>query len=460
MPADDACDAYFLTRHHAHLLEALDQAVKQPASVSAIHGETGLGKSRLLRAFVEYRCRDRACRFIRFLPQGLARLETEDGDTPPTPQHELQAALHRATGSDAVWLVDQFELALPHGREQLYAAWQDAGRPALILAGQLSWPEGWRDLLPPQAGELHAAAVEPLDVDESRDYLDRLVCRQPGLGLRRIARLRRIVRDCRGRIPLLQDAAASLDRTECIAIDSGSSSGAARVAAVILLLSLLAYAGYYFWPAAESVVAGGARTATPVPATAPPSPPPEPLPQKPPVVAPETPQPPGSPERSASAEAGEAVRLPVAADESFEMPGPAPASTPEQSVDIFAEYAALPLLHERLVATRNWLLDERARGQWSIQLMTLKTGKEAGRALQNHLRRLSGRGVELDELWVYRSAVRPDSPGHVGLLYGRYASQEAAAQAARNLPPVLRVERPLLRSVASLRRNSEAVLGD
>ncbi len=461
MPADQARDAYFLTRHHAHLLEALEQAVKQPASVSVIHGETGLGKSRLLRAFIAHRCRDRSCRFIRFLPQGLVQLEAEGSDTPPFPQHELQTALHRVTGSDAVWLVDQFELALPHGREQLYAAWRDAGRPALILAGQLSWPEAWRDLLPQQAGELHAAAVQPLDEEESRDYLDRLVCRQPGQGLRRNARLRRIIRDCRGRIPLLQDAADSLDLTECIAIEPGISPVPGRVVALILLAALLAYAGYRYWPPAQTPSV--AIAPVPDPAVAPqtvPDPEPAPEPEKPAVTEPVAIAHQAEPVAVAPVAPLPEHRPETETEESPDRPVPVMAPQEETSVDVFAEFAAWPLLHERLQATRDWLLDNRSQGEWSIQLMTLSLGEPAARSLQAHLERLAGRGIALDSLWVYRAPAKPGRAGHFGLLYGRYPSRDDAARASRKLPDALRVKRPLLRSVESLRRNSEAVLSD
>jgi septal ring-binding cell division protein DamX len=127
--------------------------------------------------------------------------------------------------------------------------------------------------------------------------------------------------------------------------------------------------------------------------------------------------------------------------------------------DPFAAYAAWPLLHQRLRATAQWLLDPGGNG-WTIQLMTLTPGDEAAVSLERHLQRLNERGIPLERIGVYRAPAGADRKGHLGLLYGRYTSREAARSASSGLPPALRVKRFLLRSVTSLRRDSELVPGN
>jgi len=252
MPAADHRDDYFLTRHHAHLLEALDQAVAAGGSLSVIHGETGLGKSRLLQAFIDHRCRGRRWLRLVFLPQGMARIE-RSGEQEPAHllQHEMRSRPELACEQTEVWIIDQFELALPHGRDILWQSLAQCGQhPSVIVAGQLQWPEVWRDLLPEQTGALHEAAVRPLDARESRDYLDRYICQDPGRRLRNNRALRRIIRDSRGRIPLLQDAARQLKAADCITIDPIAPLRARWL--LILLPILLAAAAACLWLCPDS----------------------------------------------------------------------------------------------------------------------------------------------------------------------------------------------------------------
>jgi len=462
MPPDDAQDAYFMTRDHARLLADLSAAAAASGSMTVIHGESGLGKTRLLRAFIELRCADGDWLAIDFLPQGMVRLRHPGGEGTPLPQHELATALN-ASARAKIWLVDGFELALPQGREILYATWQSRQpSPALVLAGRLDWPVAWRRVLPPEPPQLKVARVSPLSDDESRDYLDQRVCGSPGMTLPSSGRVRRILRDCGGRIPLLREAAADLDASDCRPLQVPPAGRRRWLLPALLVLVAVLVAG--LWRARLDVLSPDASL---------------------PVVAPAE-QPVDSSVTDATPTDGNAVRdepAPIAApalrsapaqQSSPEPTGPAgqvivpgdsaaedrarpellaTKAPPAGQAGRFAGFAAYPLLHERLEATDRWLRDPEADG-WSIQLMTLNSDDTAARALERHLRGLSERGVDLDRLWVYRAPAAGGRKGHIGLLYGRYASQKQAQRASRSLPTALRVERTLLRSARSLRRDS------
>jgi len=472
MPANH-CDDYFLTRHHAHLLEALDQAVARGGSLSVIHGETGLGKSRLLQAFIDHRCRDRRWMRLVFLPQGMARIELPDRrDTAPLLQHEMLPELQSQGGCSDVWIVDQFELALPHGRDALWQALAGCERqPALIVAGQLQWPDAWRDLLPEQTGELHEAAVQPLDTVESRDYLDRHVCGEPGRGLRDSKALRRIIRDSRGRIPLLQDAAQVLEASDCIAIEPGVPGRGRWLLVLLLFVVVGAVACLLFCPATpetgaidrsdQAPLAAAEKLATGESASA------QAATSAPRLILPEA-----TAQTESAPEDAEPANPPVADSavepntvtttvEPQEKIGAEPAATMTEPavIDPFDAYAAWPLLHRRLRATAQWLLDP-GGNNWTIQLMTLSLGDDAASSLERHLQALKERGVSLERIGVYRAPAGADRKGHLGLLYGRYTSRETARSASSGLPPALRVKRFLLRSAASLRRDSELLPGN
>ncbi len=468
MSPDDTQDAYFMTRNHARLLADLSAAAAASGSMTVIHGESGLGKTRLLRAFIELRCDDGDWLAIDFLPQGMVRLRHPGGEGTPLPQHELATALN-ASAQTKIWLVDGFELALPQGRDILYSAWQSLQPPpALVLAGRLDWPVGWRRVLPPEPPQLKVARVSPLSDDESRDYLDQRVCVTPGMTLPSSGRLRRILRDCGGRIPLLREAAVDLDASDCRPLQVPSAGRWRWLLPALLVLVAALVAGLWrvrldvlssdaslpVVAPAEQPVDSSVTDATPTDGNAAGG---EPAPVAAPAPRTALAQQP-SPESTGPA--GK-ILVPVdsAAEDRARPELLASKTPPAGQAGRFAGFAAYPLLHERLVATDRWLRDFEADG-WSIQLMTLNPGDAAARALERHLQGLSNRGVALDRLWVYRAPAAGGRKGHIGLLLGRYASQKQAQRASRSLPSALRVERPLLRSARSLRKDSGLLSAD
>jgi type II secretory pathway predicted ATPase ExeA len=100
-------------------------------------------------------------------------------------------------------------------------------------------------------------------------------------------------------------------------------------------------------------------------------------------------------------------------------------------------------LEQRMAATQTWLANE-PHATYSIQLL----GAEGEPQLKNHLNVIT-KFVEMNKLFMYRTVAkgRPS----VTLLYGSFGDRHAAEDALAKLPPSLKANRPILRTVQGIR---------
>ena len=83
---------------------------------------------------------------------------------------------------------------------------------------------------------------------------------------------------------------------------------------------------------------------------------------------------------------------------------------------------------------------------WTLQ--TLSTTSQDD--LRNHLTFLT-KSIEINNIYVYRSAGNADQKPVLSVLYGTYTSRAAAEQKMAELPAQLKSNRPLPRTVQSIR---------
>jgi septal ring-binding cell division protein DamX len=101
------------------------------------------------------------------------------------------------------------------------------------------------------------------------------------------------------------------------------------------------------------------------------------------------------------------------------------------------------LLESRLGATQDWLTGA-SQSTISIQLM----GTNDPEQLKDLLNAM-GKVVEINKVFVYRTMAR-QKPS-LTVLYGSFDSRRAALEALDKLPPSLRSNRPILRTVQGIR---------
>ncbi|MDP1718172.1 MAG: AAA family ATPase [Burkholderiales bacterium] len=114
------------------------------------------------------------------------------------------------------------------------------------------------------------------------------------------------------------------------------------------------------------------------------------------------------------------------------------------------------LVQLRLAATREWLASEK-QNTVSIQLM----GTNDEQQLKNYLNVLSNY-IEINGVFVYRTKAK-QKPS-ITVLYGSFSNVRAAKEALAGLPPFLKKDRPLLRTVhgvrAEIKQNETSSLPD
>jgi septal ring-binding cell division protein DamX len=68
--------------------------------------------------------------------------------------------------------------------------------------------------------------------------------------------------------------------------------------------------------------------------------------------------------------------------------------------------------------------------------------------LKHHLNEI-GKFVEMNKVFVYRTSVKQEPS--ITILYGSFNSYRAAQEALEKLPPFLKANRPILRTVQGIR---------
>jgi len=118
-------------------------------------------------------------------------------------------------------------------------------------------------------------------------------------------------------------------------------------------------------------------------------------------------------------------------------------ATPASAGSGPSQTSASDLVQSRLVATQEWLAGE-AQNVVSIQLM----GTNDEQQLKDHLNVLSNY-IEINKVFVYRTQAK-QKPS-ITVLYGSFSNDRAAREALASLPPFLKKNRPLLRTVHGVR---------
>ncbi|MDP2240347.1 MAG: AAA family ATPase [Burkholderiales bacterium] len=120
-----------------------------------------------------------------------------------------------------------------------------------------------------------------------------------------------------------------------------------------------------------------------------------------------------------------------------------PHATPASAGGGPSQASAPDPVQSRLAATQEWLASEK-QNTVSIQLM----GTSDEQQLKDHLNVLSNY-IEINRIFVYRTKAK-QKPS-ITVLYGSFSNVRAAREALADLPPFLKKDRPLLRTVHGVR---------
>ena len=123
-----------------------------------------------------------------------------------------------------------------------------------------------------------------------------------------------------------------------------------------------------------------------------------------------------------------------------------PAGNAEPVAAAAPQPAVGPLTRERLEAGRAWLAQLPDDG-WFIQIFATDASRHG--EVETLLRKLSSSGIEMSKIHVYYSEL--SGKPRYGITYGNYPSRGAATAALRDLPQLVRINRPYPRQAVRLR---------
>jgi type II secretory pathway predicted ATPase ExeA len=126
---------------------------------------------------------------------------------------------------------------------------------------------------------------------------------------------------------------------------------------------------------------------------------------------------------------------------------PVPRPQPMSGRGVAAASADDDVIARRMEATRKWISSRTSR-TYSIQLFVAEDEEQ----LRNTLRSLT-KFVELDDVYVYRSS--GGGRQMMSVLWGSFPDRKAAQRELAQLPPVLRANRPYLRTSGGVRAEIE-----
>jgi len=147
-------------------------------------------------------------------------------------------------------------------------------------------------------------------------------------------------------------------------------------------------------------------------------------------------------ESKAPAAAPSATAAGTSPSNSANTQAPATSPGPRASLDISDDFVPA-----KLSATRDWLRETGNRG-FTIQLTLAADDPDE---LKRYLGAM-GKFIETDQLYVYRT--RLQNKPYLGVVYGEFPTRQAAQVALRELPEAVRMDRPYVRSRASIRDES------
>ena len=126
---------------------------------------------------------------------------------------------------------------------------------------------------------------------------------------------------------------------------------------------------------------------------------------------------------------------------------PAPSAVPMGKLPLRPPGNEPGLVERRLAATQEWLANA-AQTTYSIQLM----GIDNEERLKNHLDDIA-KFVEVNRVFLYRTIA--NRKASLTVLYGSFSDRRAAQDALEKLPPPLKANRPILRTVRGIRTELE-----
>ena len=371
------------------------------SSLFLLYGETGVGKSSLLRQLSRSRLQNQTVHYLNFEEQTADNLDDS-----------IQAIADSAGEAD-VLIFDHFEAASNKAQHQIFKSWSTDGRDRklnFIVSSSSSGFNVFRQLAQQFHIEAKSFQLMPCSEVECEAFLHfRLYPERPFGELIIPATIKRLIRQSQGLFSSLVEIAERDGGSISIRVDNKKPSRNAAVAIIILLALIIVGAGSFYYMDTHPIA----------------------------EVMPESePEPKFVPESKPEPEL---------------KPEPEPEPEPESELETFeSPEPSLSWMQASLQSSLDWIEDSDSK-RGTIQIMSVSTDRFDDKAFESLITDLKVQGVDVTQVRIFKTKAADQEL--YSLIYGDFASRREAGKQIGLLPEILAGNGPIPRSVGSIARN-------
>ncbi len=447
---------FFVTRQSANILQDLLRRCEQAGSISVLYGVKGVGKSRLLAQFAHNPGATEKCFHI-CLDQNRGFYPVGKADS-AQPLDDLVQSLLQRLPAGSVLLIDQYErMPAPVNRDVLdfwLRTAQDKNLK-LVVALQSGRLPAFEQSLEGMPLAVESVELKALNERDRLEFVRVHCCPGAAQSIIVSAGLKNALKASEGLFPALQKL-LQLQRDEFKCRDNVRATHGLKKRWITVVLLILLSAGTMLvlknqiLPEMSPVVARQlVQSAQPMLATV--------HEQTKSTAVQETPVEALPPQRPLE----NGPVLPVSSVEQMTREVDETATESAQPVVKESAEAVHKIQHnpvlvdavaQRQDAARQWLMQAPGNAS-SIQIMTLNASDDTHRSLLAYLAKLTSAGIDVDQIMIF--PFWRGSREMTGVLYGRYEDSTSARRQLSNLPLALKADRPMVRTVAGIRRHQQ-----
>lgn len=434
---------FFMTRQIANVLEDLDRQILTPASISVLYGVKGIGKSRLLRQFVSTRLHNNPALLLHFSADGTYHHENRSFS-----QLDFANNILQLLEAHSVLILDQFELAQSDLQRCILTFWSTSAKTRdikLVLCGSPQIVTDLAALTTQFNGNINSVELKPLSDMEREQYVA-IRCCPPAVSKPNFPRhIKKLIRQSKGLFGNLESIcrhySGSIDCEHRTASNKFSMPFIALAIVVTLMVTAFVVKQIYENRTDARYLAENSSKPLPITRT--------PAQDK----AVESAVNNVDEKLIAANKAQLSVQQNEPNIESSQLPSlfqnrkQSAINSPEAFEVIASQEVSV--LQQRLKATEYWLAHAED-GTATLQVMTLSVKDHALESLRLYLERLKAKGIELNNIFIY-SAPKQNTRIY-GVLYGSYSNRQQARQNLNALPEILKLDRPIPRTVIGIKQ--------
>ncbi|MCP4492562.1 MAG: ATP-binding protein [Gammaproteobacteria bacterium] len=230
---------YFLTRQTANLMEDFLREISCGSTLFLLYGDTGVGKTSLLKQLTTQRLTEMTCHWIDFS-------ESDDAEA-------LQRIAELANAGDVI-IVDHFDSASNRAQHQIFKSWSTEGRDKalnMIVSTTSSSFSIFRQLAQQYQVEAQSFQLMPCRAEEVESYLQFALFPDASFGQLEISpAVRKQIRNARGVFAKLNEIIGR--EADAFRLEAGEHKLPVMSVGLISGLFLLVLIGaglvYYFYP--------------------------------------------------------------------------------------------------------------------------------------------------------------------------------------------------------------------